>query len=166
MAQQKPLDPEQLSIVRDFLLDLGEKFKTRTEHFEELKKCSMPEITVLRILSREGPLVVKEIASRLNNISMSNLTRILDRLENNQYIERNLNREDRRSFRISLLPMGQQLAEEYQYSIELMAEAMLDALTPTERLILVELYGKVRANLDDQDAKLAAGLEPAEKADR
>lgn len=159
MANEKPLDPEQISEVRNFIVFLGEKFKNRTEDFEELSKCSIQEITVLKILSQHGSLVVKEIASRLNNISLSSLTRVLDRLEKNDYIERNLNKQDRRSFRITLQPKGQKLAEAYQHIFELMAEAMLAALTPTERLILVDLYAKVRSKLDVAEIKLTAGPE-------
>src|SRR3954468_1206306 len=102
MMGAKPLDPEQITNVRDFIMFLGEKFKNSTENFEDFSKCSIQEITVLKILSRQGSTVVKDIACRLNNISMSSLTRVLDHLEENDYIERKLNREDRRSFKIEL----------------------------------------------------------------
>src|SRR5689334_12730969 len=136
---EKPLDPEQVADVRDFIMFLGEKFKNSTEDFEDFSKCSIQEITVLKILAQRGPLVVKEIACRLNNISLSSLTRVLDRLEENGNIIRTLNREDRRSFRINLTDKGQKLAEAYQHKFELMAQGVLEALTPAERLILVEL---------------------------
>ncbi|HEX2915547.1 MAG TPA: MarR family transcriptional regulator [Chloroflexia bacterium] len=154
MPGDKPLDLEQISDVRDFIMFLGEKFKNSTENFEDFSKCSIQEITVLKILSQRGPLVVKEIARRLNNISLSSLTRVLDRLEDQGYITRTLNREDRRSFRIELTSEGNKLAEAYQHKFELMAEGVLQALTPAERLILVELYAKVRAHLGDTDISL------------
>lgn len=156
MSTDKPLDPEQLKDVRDFIMFLGEKFKNSTEDFEDFSKCSIQEITVLKILMRRGPLVVKDIACKLNNISLSSLTRVLDRLEEGNYITRSLNREDRRSFRIALTDKGQKMAEAYQHKFELMAEGVLDALTPAERLILIELYSKVRAKLGDTDISLTS----------
>jgi DNA-binding MarR family transcriptional regulator len=156
MIGVKPLDPEQILNVRDFIMFLGEKFKNSTEDFEDYTKCSIQEIIVLKILARQGSIMVKDIACRLTGISMSSLTRILDRLEENGYIERKLNKEDRRSFVIELSPKGSKLAESYQNKFEVMAEGMLEALTPAERLILVELYTKVRSKLGDKDICLSS----------
>src|SRR5215218_9928898 len=94
MTGVKPLDQEQLLNVRDFIMFLGENFKNSSEDFEDYTKCSMQEITVLKILANRGSTVVKDIAVRLNGISLSSLTRVLDRLEENGYIERKLNKED------------------------------------------------------------------------
>ena len=155
MTGVKPLDQEQLLNVRDFIMFLGEKFKNSTEDFEDFSKCSIQEITVLKILSNRGSSVVKDIAIRLNGVSMSSLTRVLDHLEENGYIERKLNKEDRRSFVIELSAQGRKLAEAYQHKFEEMAQATLEALTPAERLILVELYTKVRTKLGDKDICLS-----------
>ncbi|MDB5078358.1 MAG: putative HTH-type transcriptional regulator ywhA [Chloroflexi bacterium] len=155
MAGVKPLDQEQILNVRDFIMFLGEKFKRSTEDFEGFSKCSIQEIIVLKILANQGSIMVKDIACRLTGISMSSLTRILDHLEENEYIERKLNKEDRRSFVIALSPKGSKLAESYQNKFEVMAEGMLEALTPAERLILVELYTKVRSKLGDEEICLS-----------
>jgi DNA-binding MarR family transcriptional regulator len=159
MLVERPLDPEQVADVRDFIMFLGEKFKNSTEDFEDFSKCSIQEITVLKMLAQRGPLVVKEIACRLNGISLSSLTRVLDRLEEHEYVTRTLNRQDRRSFRISLTEKGQKLAEAYQHKFELMAQGLLEALTPAERLILVQLYSKVRDKLGDTDISLTGSPE-------
>ncbi len=154
MTTDKPLDPEQVADVRDFIMFLGEKFKNSTADFEDFSKCSIQEITVLKMLSQRGSLVVKDIACRLNNVSLSSLTRVLDRLEESEYITRTLNREDRRSFWIGLTEKGERMAEAYQHKFELMALGVLEALTPAERLILIELYSKVRTKLGDKDISL------------
>ncbi len=159
MLGAKVLDQEQVFDVRDFIMFLGEKFKNSTEDFEDFSKCSIQEITVLKLLAQCGPLVVKEIASRLNNVSLSSLTRVLDHLEEQQYVTRSLNRNDRRSFQITLTEHGAKLADAYQHKFELMAQGVLEALTPAERLILIELYSKVRAKLGDKDICLTKGLE-------
>jgi DNA-binding MarR family transcriptional regulator len=159
MAGAKPIDQEQILNVRDFIMFLGEKFKNSTEDFEGFTKCSLQEITVLKILANQGSTgstMVKDIACRLTGISMSSLTRILDHLEENGYIERKLNKEDRRSFVIELSAKGRQMAEAYQNKFEVMAEGMLEALTPAERLILVELYTKVRSKLGDTEICLSS----------
>src|SRR6476620_931131 len=129
MTGVKPLDQEQILNVRDFIMFLGEKFKNSTEDFEDFSKCSIQEITVLKILASRGSTMVKDIACRLSGVSMSSLTRVLDHLEENGYIERKLNKEDRRSFVIELSWQGRKLAEAYQHKFEDMAVATLEALT-------------------------------------
>jgi DNA-binding MarR family transcriptional regulator len=77
---------------------------------------------------------------------MSKLTRLLDQLEAQGYISRSLNLEDRRSFRVSLTEQGKMLYERLGQQIAALAESMLHPLTPIERLMMVELFAKIRAN--------------------
>ena len=77
---------------------------------------------------------------------MSKLTRLLDQLEEQGYISRSLNLEDRRSFHVSLTEQGKVLCERLEQQMAALAENIMRALTPIERLLLVELFAKVRAN--------------------
>jgi DNA-binding MarR family transcriptional regulator len=111
--------------------------------------CSYDEASVLRVLAQRGPLMVKQIAQALPGINLSKLTRILDSLENQSYITRTLNREDRRSFLVAPTEQGMQLLETFIRKLEGLGQGMLKALTATERLVLVELFAKIQANWDD-----------------
>ncbi len=56
------------------------------------------------------------------------------------------NLEDRRSFHVSLTEQGKVLCERLEQQMAALAENIMRALTPIERLLLVELFAKVRAN--------------------
>jgi DNA-binding MarR family transcriptional regulator len=142
-------DPQQIHAVFDFMMFLGQTLGHTTQHFEHETLCSPEETNVLRALSLRGPLMVKEIAQALPGMSLSKLTRVLDSLEEQGYITRTLNREDRRSFLIVPTEQGKLLDERFVHDIEGIAENILTPLTPTERLVLVELFAKIRANWSD-----------------
>lgn len=147
MTNQKPIEAEQVIFVRDSLLFVARTVKNCTENFEETTKLDPQEMEVFFTLHQYGSLTVKEIARQIKSSSLSTLTRVLDRLEEGAYIVRTLNLHDRRSFNVTLLPKGSKVVEGFLQQLEMVAFTMLESLTPTERLVMVELYSKIRANL-------------------
>jgi DNA-binding MarR family transcriptional regulator len=140
------LIPEQTRAVQDFMLFLGEHMGQTNYQFEHAMHCSPEEVSVLYILAARSPLMVKEVARGLQGVSMSKLTRLLDQLEEQGYISRSLNLVDRRSFHVSLTEQGKVLCERLEQQMTALAENIIRALTPIERLLLVELFAKIRAN--------------------
>ena len=141
-------DPNKKKFVTDFILLVGEQFKVNTENFEIESKLSPHETRVLRILHQNGPLIVKKIAYHLDNIPLSSLTRVLDRLEKNRFIQRDVNQRDRRSFMVLLTENGKKVVINYHHQMEKMADLMLEALTPAEQLIMIELLHKIQNSLN------------------
>ncbi len=142
-------DPQQVRAVFEFMMFLGDTLGRTSQHFEDETLCSPEEATVLQMLSMRSPLMVKEIAQAMPGMSLSKLTRVLDGLETQGYITRTLNRQDRRSFLVAATEQGRLLAGRFVHNLENIANGMLAALTPTERLVLVELFAKIRANWSD-----------------
>ncbi len=142
-------NPQQVHAVFDFMMFLAETLGHTTQHFEDETLCSPEETSVLRAISLRGPLMVKEIAQAMPGMSLSKLTRVLDSLEKQGYVTRTLNREDRRSFLVAPTEQGKLLVRRFIHDLERVAQGMLTALTPTERLVLVELFAKIRANWRD-----------------
>lgn len=144
MSSSPPdLHAEQIAAIRDFILLFIERGKLQSQTFEQLSQVGQQELLVLLVLHRRGPLIVKEIARVLRDVSLSTLTRILDRLESQDLLTRALDRSDRRSLRVSLTPAGHTTVERYHGVMEQMARTMLLPLTPAERLMLVELLTKI-----------------------
>lgn len=139
-------DPQQVRAVFDFMMYLGETLSRNTWLFEDQTTSSPSEVEVLRVLAQRGPLVVKEIARAIPGLSLSKLTRVLDKLESEQRITRTLNRQDRRSFLVTPTEEGLALIGGLLQGLESIAQSMLTALTPTERLMLVELFAKIHAS--------------------
>ena len=137
--------PEQIRAVQDFMGFLCQCVSQTSFQFEQVTHCSSEEVDVLCDLAKRGPLMVKEVAQGLQGVGMSKLSRLLDQLEERGYISRSLNLEDRRSFHVSLSEPGKVLSEQFEQHMAALAEHTLRALTPIERLLLVELFAKVRA---------------------
>jgi DNA-binding MarR family transcriptional regulator len=103
-------------------------------------------VDVLRVLAQRGPLAVKEIARSIPGLSLSKLTRVLDELESAERVTRTLNHQDRRSFLVTPTEQGLLLIGGFLQGLESIAQSMLTALTPAERLMLVELFTKIQAS--------------------
>ena len=145
-----PIIPDDLvGNALDFIMLLSDKLRQASYSFEANCNLSSQELMVLSILIKHGPLMVKDVASRLTGVSPSTLTRILDRLEANSMIVRTLNPRDRRSFRITLTDSGNHLVNQYHGVLESLARAMLNPLSPAERMIYVELQNRIEASLQN-----------------
>ena len=138
------LDSSQTRAVLDFMLFLNDTLSRTSQHFEDETLCSPEEANIISLLSRRGPLMVKEIAQALPGMDPSKLTRVLDSLEKQGYATRTLNRGDRRSFLVTPTERGMQLLETFTAQLQGLAQGMLTILTPTERLVLVELFTKIQ----------------------
>jgi DNA-binding MarR family transcriptional regulator len=143
--ESKP-DPEHVRVVFEFMMFLGDTLSQSLQRFEDTTTCSPAAVDVLRVLAERSPQTVKEIARSIPGLSLSKLTRVLDELETQQCVTRTLNRQDRRSFLVTPTEQGQLLIGGLLHGLESIAQSMLTALTPTERLMLVELFAKIRAS--------------------
>jgi len=140
------LDSSQARAVLDFMLFLNDTLSRTSKHFEHETSCSPEEANILRVLAERGPLMVKEIAQALPGMDPSKLTRLLDSLEKQGYAMRTLNQTNRRSLLVAPTERGLQLLGAFTSHLLELGEGMLTTLTPTERLVLVELFTKIQAN--------------------
>ena len=129
-----------------FVFFLSDMVNQQQWNFEQqMKGCHPEDVRVLFLwMEPRGPLMVKDIAHELNDVSMSTLTRILDRLEQHGYIRRMLNPQDRRSFQVTPTEQGQQTIETFMQEWRTVAQNVLGALTLTEQLVFIELLTKVQ----------------------
>ena len=147
MANPSLPDPSQMTTaLLRFIFFLSDRIEQQQWNFEQqMKGCHPEDVRVLFLwMEPRGPLMVKEIAQELNDVSLSTLTRILDRLEQYGYIRRMLNQEDRRSFRVIPTEQGQQTIETFMQEWRSVAQGVLGALTTTEQLVLIDLLAKIQ----------------------
>ncbi|GAC1376145.1 MAG: hypothetical protein NVS2B12_34340 [Ktedonobacteraceae bacterium] len=138
---------QQVDAVFRFMMFLNDTLTRTTREFGHETSCSPEEANIIRVLMQEGgSLMVKEIAQAMHNMNLSKLTRLLDSLEKHGYITRTLNREDRRSFIITPTEQGLRLLDNFMHELSNLASGMLLALTPAERLMIVELFNKMQTN--------------------
>lgn len=141
-------DQQMTSALLNFVFFLAGRASERQWRFEqEMAGCHAEDVRVLFLwMQPRGPLTIKTIAQELRGVSLSTLTRMLDRLEQHGYIRRTLNPQDRRSFQVLPTERGQQAIEAFLQQWRTVVQGVLAALTPTEQLILIELLNKVQQN--------------------
>lgn len=148
---------DHVGTVREFIILMTKRMKQcadtnqrRCSEQLDAGKISSQEFALLLALTEHGTMPVKDVAARLAGISLSTLTRMLDKLEEHGFITRALDPCDRRSFLISATDKSLEAAVSYSRQVDGVAESMLDGLTEPERRTLVELLGKVRRHLKSE----------------
>jgi MarR family transcriptional regulator, organic hydroperoxide resistance regulator len=89
------------------------------------------EINALANLAGRGALNVRELSAETGTRATT-LTGVLDRLENRDYLTRELDATDRRSFRLPLTEAGQAVADRVAAAISDLERDALARLSPTE----------------------------------
>ena len=100
------------------------------------------EYSLLLLLLANGPLTSKRLVQALA-LSAPNLSLLIDRLEQRALVRRERSQTDRRSQNIVLTDEGRALAARGAASAPLLERELLDRLSHAERLMLIELLGKV-----------------------
>jgi DNA-binding MarR family transcriptional regulator len=140
------IDADHEQAVLDFMMFLNNTFSRTSITFEDETACSAEEASVLRVIAQHDSIMVKDIAQALPRMDASKLTRLLDSLEKKGNVTRVINPGDRRSFLIAPTERGLQLLNRFSDNLRALVKKMMATLTPTERLILVELFNKIYTN--------------------
>ncbi len=109
-------------------------------------ELSPREIKVLLLLGDTGEMIMTDLAAALL-APLSTVTRIMDRLESKQLVERFRSAEDRRIVIVKEATKGKMLRDRFRASQLDMAARMLQPLSQGEREILLELLEKLTYGL-------------------
>jgi MarR family transcriptional regulator, organic hydroperoxide resistance regulator len=94
-------------------------------------RLSAAEINVLANLAGGGGLNVSQLSTETGT-RPSTLTNVLDRLEDRGYLTRELDAQDRRSFRLALTTRGTEIAARVSAAIETLENRALDGLSASQ----------------------------------
>lgn len=130
-------------ILREFILQVGLRIGQCSRRMEEDGRLQRKELELLRLLLEEEGLPVKQLAARLNDVSLSTMTRLLDKLEAQGCIVRSVDAADRRSYRIRLTAAGEELAAGFERQVDEEAGRLLAPLAPDECEQLCRLLRKM-----------------------
>jgi len=116
---------------------------------KELKQFDIyePQFNVLRILrgAKGKPISVNTILERMVQRS-SNVTRIVDKLEQKELVERTLCPNDRRKMDIIITGEGMELLKKLDKKVENLHRPMMKNLSDEEADTLKQLIEKLRGN--------------------
>ena len=105
-------------------------------------EVSRQEIRVITVLGKKGTNIMSDLARGLN-LALSTATNTVDKLVSKDLVERTRVDEDRRIVQVALSEKGKRFYEALLECQLAMGRSMLEALSPGEREIFLELMAKM-----------------------
>ncbi|QGQ94396.1 MarR family transcriptional regulator [Paenibacillus psychroresistens] len=141
------LDLNHVEAYSEFMQEIGQEMKQYSECFQGSCQLNRTEFTLIDVLRRQGSMMMKDLSTYLMDVSLSTLTRLIDRLEADNYVKRSTDPKDRRCFMISLTDKAAAILEGYPKLTSELAAEMLKSLTEAEQATLMQLIQKMRPQI-------------------
>jgi DNA-binding MarR family transcriptional regulator len=138
----QPLEKQLRQLIKHFDLLAHRLMLERPLTSGSEVEISRQETRVVIVLGRTGLTTMSELA-RILNLALSTATNTIDKLVAKELVERSRVDEDRRIVQIGLSEKGERLYQSFlEYQLA-MGRSMLEALSPGEREIFLELMAKM-----------------------
>jgi DNA-binding MarR family transcriptional regulator len=141
------------AIIADFRASMAELKCIGSERLVR-QGISMTQLHVMHLLDRHGEMPMSRLAEMLD-VSLSNGTGLIDRVEERGFVERTRIPTDRRMVMVRLTPAGRQMLDEIETVREQVLRRVLDQLDTTQ----LTGVAKAMADLRDAVAATATGAE-------
>jgi DNA-binding MarR family transcriptional regulator len=137
------------AIIADFRASMGEVNCLGSERLLR-QGISMAQLHVLHLVESHGEMAMSRLADMLD-VSLSNATGLIDRVEERGFVERIRVPADRRIVMVRLTPAGVRMLDEIETVREQILRRVLDQLDPTQLAgvasAMVDLRNAVTATL-------------------
>jgi DNA-binding MarR family transcriptional regulator len=151
-ATSSPDDPME-PIIADFRTAITTLKALSNERVLKLG-LSMAQLNILYTLKRCGEMPMSRLAEMLN-VSLSNATGLIDRIEERGLVERTRVPEDRRIVMIRVTPAGERMLRELDVLSDELLRSVLGRLSRSEVAAVATAFASIREALVD-----AAGVVP------
>lgn len=111
--------------------------------------CRKPELRIVEILGKHGPLMMTEVAERAV-LSLSAVTSIMDGLVEKHLVRRERSEDDRRVVRVKLTRDGQRVFQEILEFHLRIVRGMLSSLNHEEQDTLIGLFRKMAERIEKE----------------
>lgn len=142
------------AIIADFRASMAELKCISSERLVR-QGISMTQLHVMHLLDHHGEMPMSRLAEMLD-VSMSNGTGLIDRVEERGFVERIRIPSDRRMVMVRLTPSGRQMLDEIETVREQVLRRVLDKLDATQltgvATAMADLRTAVEATLTGTDA--------------
>ncbi|WP_321477870.1 MarR family transcriptional regulator [uncultured Paludibaculum sp.] len=136
----------QAEALQMFLAELLEPPMEIEDHTMPDVELSPREVRVLFLLGGQGEMIMTDLAARLH-APLSTVTRIIDRLETKQLVQRSRSTDDRRIVVVQQAPKGKMMHDRFLSMRVEIGARMLEPLSNGEREILLELLDKLTRHM-------------------
>jgi DNA-binding MarR family transcriptional regulator len=140
-----PEDPTD-RIIADFRATIVAMKCAMSERLVRLG-ISMAQLNILYTLHRSGEMSMSRLADVLN-VSLSNATGLVDRIEERGYVERSRVPEDRRIVLVRITPDGSRLLDENEALTDGLMRDVLGQLDQTQLQIIARAVAEFRVSLE------------------
>jgi DNA-binding MarR family transcriptional regulator len=139
-----PIEDQLNQLIAHFDVLYRRLFSARPAPAATEVELSPQEMRVIMTLGRKGVTIMSDLARGLS-LALSTATNTVDKLVTKELVERTRVDEDRRIVQIGLSEKGKRLHGEFHDFRLTMCRSMLEALSPAEREIFLELMAKMTA---------------------
>jgi DNA-binding MarR family transcriptional regulator len=143
-------------IIADFRASMGELKCISSERLLR-QGISMAQLHVLHLVEGHGEMAMSRLAEMLD-VSLSNATGLIDRVEERGFVERTRVPADRRIVMVRLTPAGHEMLDEIEVVREQILRRVLDQLDPSQ------LAGVASAMVALRDAVALTATGPGSEA--
>lgn len=133
-------------IIADFRVTMTQLKCAMSERLLRLG-VSMAQLNILYTLHRSGEMPMSRLADVLN-VSVSNATGLIDRLEERGYLERTRVPEDRRVVMVRLTAAGVQMLDDQDAMTDGLLRIVLSRLKPAQILTVAQATADLRAAVE------------------
>jgi len=144
---------------RDLLLllhDVARLLRTRFDQRARSKGMTRAQWVILARVSASPGLSQNELASILE-VEPISVGRLIDRLESRGLVERRSDPDDRRIWRLHLLPGAEPVLEEISKARDVLGDELLEGVDPIVRTQMVDALLKMKTNLTAETSPVAVG---------
>ncbi|HWR60058.1 MAG TPA: MarR family transcriptional regulator, partial [Clostridia bacterium] len=136
--------------IFDLLNEVNSSFHKNLEEYFAKWSLTASQILVLTLLDKHEEMKISEIAARMG-FADSNVSGIVDRLENAGFVGRTRSTEDRRIVKVSLADKALELKKEFDLSIEEYFNQFLKRTSQEELDSMVTNLEKLKQLLSRKD---------------
>ncbi|MEM6764118.1 MAG: MarR family transcriptional regulator [Bacteroidota bacterium] len=133
---------DRLERLEQSLFQLSDVIQKHQEIVQRRFKVSSVEIDILKLLDQEGDKKMKDIGERVR-VKLSNLTNIIDRLEQQKLVKRVNSKTDRRSIFVHISSKGKKLLTDYAEFLRELSTRMKQVMQDDQFGILVDGLEKI-----------------------
>jgi DNA-binding MarR family transcriptional regulator len=151
------------AIIADFRSTMGQLKCASSERLLRLG-VSMAQLHIMFTLQRSGEMTMSQLAEVLN-VSLSNATGLIDRLEERGYIARERVSTDRRVVLVRVTPAGEQMLDEVDALSDALLRSVLGRLPAPQLKVVARAIAALREAVDStvgsmSDRHLASTMTP------
>jgi DNA-binding MarR family transcriptional regulator len=150
-AVERP-DPSR-AIIADFRATMGQLKCASSERLLRLG-VSMAQLHIMFTLQRGGEMTMSHLADVLN-VSLSNATGLIDRLEERGYIARERVETDRRVVLVRVTPAGEQMLDEVDALSDALLRSVLERLPASQLKVVGHAISALRDAVDSTVGSMA-----------